>query len=320
MKKHLIETDDLRADLYLIGYPEMGESQVFVIKKKNSNIIFFSAVIDCYTENSINKTIEILNEYNIESLDLLCWTHPDDDHSLGIQDIVENFCTNNTKILLPEGIYGSDDDFVEYNSSIINFFSRIKDNNLNRTYNINSTTVFPYQTQGIETVLFVRGLTEIKFQITALAPISAIVRRKISGKLKIKNNISIALLFEFGELALFLTGDIEDQTIRLIASNSLSNLSYLKTPHHTSFSSVALLDILSEYYTESKIPVTCTTAFRKYNLPDEELIEKYKPYTNSFYTTHNDSSLDAFGIIKFEFNPFDNTAINSLLGSARKIY
>ena len=299
----------------------MGESQVIFLKDIASGVIYFSAVIDCYTYDSINKTIDLLTANSIKSLDLLCWTHPDDDHSIGINEIFDQFCETTTLILLPEGVYGNENDFVDYNSDILDFFVAIKGNNIGRKYNVDSASAIVGQTKGVKTLNFVQGLNEIKFQISALAPIGAIIRRRIDEGLSVKNDISIALLVEFGELSFFFAGDIENQTIGLLPNHLLSNLSYLKTPHHTSNSSDNLLRIFNAVFkSDYKIPLTCSTAFRKYKLPNLELVNNYKTYTESFFTTHDDSSLEKFGVIKVEFNPFDNSYKLSLLGSSRKLY
>ena len=319
--KIFLDSDNLRLIVYVIGYPQMGESQVILLKDIISGNIYYSAVVDCYKLQDINKTIDILNENNIRSLNLLCWTHPDDDHSYGIDEIFKNFCNYKTKILLPEGIYGDPNDFVDYKPKYLDFFEDLKKNNSKAAYNVHSATVIEGEVQGVETIYFQRGINEIKFRISTIAPISAIVRRRIQAGLSTKNDISISLLFSLGELSLFLTGDIENQTINLIAREFLPEITFLKTPHHTSKSSDALLSVFERQYDfEYKIPFTCTTAFRKHKLPDDELIEGYRMFSNTFYTTHDDLSVEKFGYINFEFNPFDNTAKEKLSGSARRIY
>ncbi len=319
--KFFLDSNGLRLIVYVIGYPEMGESQIVILRDINSKNIYYSAVIDCYKLDNINKTIDILVENNINYLNLLCWTHPDDDHSFGIDEIFKKFCNNNTKVLLPEGVYGSANDFINYKPKFLDFFDNLKKNNINTAYNVSSASVIEGEIQGIETIFFQLGLNEIKFRISAIAPISAIVRRRIQSGLNKKNDISIALLFSLGELSLFLTGDIENQTINLISIDFLPEITFLKTPHHTSKSSDALLSLFERKYEyEYKIPFTCTTAFRKYDLPDDKLVEGYRMISDTFYTTHDDLSDEKFGYLSFEFNPFDNTANEKLFGSARRIY
>ena len=135
-KKIFLNDDNLRAEVYLIGYPKMGESQLVLLRDKSNGKIYFSAVIDSYTHESVNKTIELLKSNSVTQLNLLCWTHPDKDHSIGIDSIFNDFCSNDTLILLPEGVNGSESDFVDYDVDILNFFESIKKNNSGNYYNI----------------------------------------------------------------------------------------------------------------------------------------------------------------------------------------
>lgn len=305
----------------MIGYPEMGESQVIILKDDISGAIHYSAVIDCFEYKSINKTREILSDNGISELNLLCWTHPDDDHSEGMAGLISDFCSLNTKVVLPEGIYGSEEDFVDYKPKHLDFFETLRDNNSKKNYNVNSASVFQDEIKGIETIYYIHGLIEFKFRICALAPISAIVRRRLNSGLKNKNDISIALLFSLGEISLFFSGDIENQTINLIAKELLPEITFLKTPHHTSKSSDALLNIFDEVFdNEYKIPFTCSTAYKKFLLPDVDLINKYKMYSDTFYSTNDDSSSEKFGYFKIEFDPFNNNVEVNVIGSARRIF
>ena len=320
-KKIFLDSGNLKLIVYVIGYPEMGESQVVILKDDISGVIHYSAVIDCYEYKNINKTNEILQDHNISELNLLCWTHPDDDHSEGMGSLISDFCSANTKVLLPEGIYGSEMDFVDYKPKHLDFFEKLRENNAKRRYNVNSASVIQDEIKGIETIYYVYNLIEFKFRICALAPISAMVRRRFKSGLKNKNDISIALLVSLGELSLFFSGDIENQTINLIAKEHLPEISFLKTPHHTSKSSDALLNIFDEVFeNEYKIPFTCSTAYKKFSLPDVDLVNKYKMYSDSFYSTNDDLSVEDFGYFKIEFDPFNNKAEVDVRGSARKIF
>jgi hypothetical protein len=299
----------------------MGESQVLVVKDINNDKIYYSAVIDCYTVDGINKTADILNGHGITAINLLCWTHPDDDHSIGLGDIVDIFCNEHTKVLLPEGIYGQEGDFVTYKPEILKFFVAIQSNNAGRKYNVLTATTIPGQVQGVERMKYLEGLREIPFEIHAMAPCSAIIRRRKELGLRTKNDISIALLVTFAELSFFLTGDIEDQTIENLDGDRLATLSYLKTPHHTSTSSEKLLDLFDAVFVESyRVPITCSTAYRRHNLPDAVLIERYRVYSETFYTTHNDTSHERYGVIEMIFDPYDNSYTESLQGSAQRIF
>lgn len=60
-------------ELYLIGYLNNGESILIALRDKEN--IWFTAVVDAFKYYNINKTLDIIKELNIQTLDLLCLTH-----------------------------------------------------------------------------------------------------------------------------------------------------------------------------------------------------------------------------------------------------
>ena len=74
MDKNFIEK--LEMVVYTIGYSVEGESIIILIKR-DDDFIEYTVVIDGYKVSSCNKTIDILEDNGIKSIDLLCWTHPD---------------------------------------------------------------------------------------------------------------------------------------------------------------------------------------------------------------------------------------------------
>jgi len=95
----------LQIVIYLIGYSSQGESIIFSIEADNGdNVKLFCAVIDSYEIANINKTIETIDKLGYKKIDLLCWTHPDEDHSLGIDTLLSKYVDNNSIILIPENI------------------------------------------------------------------------------------------------------------------------------------------------------------------------------------------------------------------------
>lgn len=86
MSKIRLYSNSLFFEVYLIGYNSQGESILFFLRTDEG--VIYSGVVDCYTYKSINKTIDLLKKENIEKIDFLCWTHPHDDHSLGIDKLL----------------------------------------------------------------------------------------------------------------------------------------------------------------------------------------------------------------------------------------
>ena len=77
--------------------------------------VFYTMVVDCYAKGDVNKTKELLDKFHVVHIDLLCWSHPDKDHSVGVDTLIENYCDDRSCILVPYGIEGRDEDCVKYN-------------------------------------------------------------------------------------------------------------------------------------------------------------------------------------------------------------
>lgn len=93
----LDKTEEVHISIYHIGYSSEGESSLFILHTSDKNVLY-SIVIDCYEENC-NETDRILEEWQLErKVNLIIWTHPHDDHSLGIDNIIGKYSNDKTKI------------------------------------------------------------------------------------------------------------------------------------------------------------------------------------------------------------------------------
>jgi beta-lactamase superfamily II metal-dependent hydrolase len=119
----------------LIGYSNQGESIVFLLKADGH--VAYAGVVDCYECNSINKTIDILNTEGVEKIDFLCWTHPHDDHTVGLNRILESFCDDRTKIWITD-IYPKSYD--NYSQESIKLYESIKNRITKRNSNVKIAT------------------------------------------------------------------------------------------------------------------------------------------------------------------------------------
>ncbi|WP_185286183.1 MBL fold metallo-hydrolase [Chryseobacterium indologenes] len=302
MKKFVDDIDELTLEVFTIGYSEKGESQIIILFDNKNDNPLLTFVIDCYATARFHKTKEILDSYKIKHIDHFIWTHTDEDHSTGIEVLIDDYCNKKTNFYFPEAINGNIKDLVDYNAEVKACFDKINAFNISQNYNVNSiSTVAGQHTQVLKSQ-FVDTKTSknFSFEVLAIAPISAIIKRRInSGKIATKNDFSIATLFKVGELNLLFSGDIENQTINLIPNYLFENLTYIKTPHHTSKTSTKLLDKLDEVYI-NKVPFAISTTYRANKLPDKELIKDYKKYVTSFISTGDGT--EGFGYVKIIYN------------------
>lgn len=317
MKYFVDNLNDLILDVYTIGYSSQGESQVIIFKEKSKSRVILSFVIDCFSYQEKHITMDILASYNIETLDYFIWTHTDEDHSIGIANLIESFCNNKTQFILPEGVSGNERDFINYNQEISESFSLINSFNQGQNYNVNTATVVLGSHQQILKRIYIDKNTsnELIFEVLAIAPISPIIRRRWEqGVAKKKNDVSIATRFNVGELSLLFSGDIENQSINHIPGYLFDNLSFIKTPHHTSPSSDKLIYKLEETLQEKKVASATSTVYTSHKLPNQELIKKYLKHVDSFSSTG--SGENGYGYIKTTFSIISKQMEESLHGDA----
>ena len=187
------DINEITLEVYTIGYTEKGESQVIILFDRKNNQCLFSFVIDCFSVDNTNITIDILNQYSIEHLDYFIWTHTDEDHSIGINSIIDNFCDQHTQFYLPEGVAGNENDFINYNQEVEECFNKINAFNTATNYNVHTlTSVVGGHTHVLKMfIIDSQNSNQFAFEVIGIAPISALIRRRWqSGEAKKKNDFT----------------------------------------------------------------------------------------------------------------------------------
>lgn len=261
--------------LYIIGYKNKGESIIFILREKNE--IYFSSIIDSYKRSDCEIIKKILEEeHKLEKFNYIFWTHPHEDHSTGLEEIVANYSNEKTVFITPQ--------YVELSKKNLN----AKEKQVLKKM-IKNAGKYKYQktfvNDGGENLIFEQDFISISegqrfsFTIKSLAPHSGVleeIRKKSKRKV---NDFSICLKFELSSkelgvsYSILLTGDIENKTIELLNKKKLKEINLLKIPHHASATS----DILAEKI-ENDTPnqmIACTTSYKTGNLPKREVLQNY---------------------------------------------
>ena len=277
-KKIISDFHEIYLDIYLIGYPTEGESIVCCLKTDSDVSSFlFVGVIDCYRNKQCNYTIKLLKNLKIPKLDLLCWTHPDLDHSLGIDELLQEYVDSNTVVSIPTSLLNYRKKFNEVSQKSCQII-------LNRLKQRKRENKILLQTTCNNTEVYERDYLDINqdksysLRIKALAPASSMIENLLNRK-AIENNIfSIALCLQFDMLNVLFTGDIQNNAIRALKNiwDLPDNFHYIKIPHHGSSSSSELIKFLAS----QKKPTfmgnfACSTVFSKAHLPEKEILREY---------------------------------------------
>lgn len=293
------EFHDIYIDVFLCGYEEEGESNVFILYTiKPKYKILYSLVIDCYDDGSINITKKILDKLSEKlgkkiKLDMVIWTHPHDDHTKGLKLIIENYCNKNTKIIAAN-IANSNIEFSETSQGLIKYLTTINYHLKNR-WNISTTEKLGDLLQSIQFTGKVDLIKEL--EIKCIAPCPDIISQEITED--VLNHLCIGVVIEVksdeGSLNFMFAADMEEKTIREVISEQEaegipSQYDYIKIPHHGGLSGELITGLLDS---ENKSDIAASTIFSKtmkdgvsYN-PNEEVLKRFREYVNEVDVTTN---------------------------------
>ena len=80
---------ELICKVFILGHPSQGESIVFLLYGDNQ--IIYSCIIDSFVQHGKVITMDFLFSLGIDKINDLFWTHPHDDHSDGIIELIDTF-------------------------------------------------------------------------------------------------------------------------------------------------------------------------------------------------------------------------------------
>lgn len=304
--------EELVIEINVIGYKTEGESSVVFIKYDSG--IAFSIVVDCFCYQNKNKTIEILRNNNVKSIDYLCWSHPDYDHSKGMCDIYDEFVNEKTIINIPENV---DNAYEISSNKVKDLFDTLKKESCKRKTNVYTVSDNKDLLYYRDDILFLYDDYDFLLKMESFAPNSGLIREKsLDGDFN-KNDYSIGFTMSLGGDILMFTGDMGNTTIAELIK--LPNQPYfLKIPHHGSETSSEMLDVLDS------VNVVCSTVYRKgkNNLPSQNIINSYKKKTNNLYITSSDTNNPndyGYGVINISIDVLNDSFQTTLYGDAISI-
>lgn len=291
--------NNLIFELYLIGHKNLGESIVFFVKSHYKCL--YSGVVDCYSTDRVAVVEKLLQDNNITELSFLCWTHPHDDHSLGIINIFDNFCTQNTSIWIPDVSSIEPDAYSKESAEFYKkLFSKFKIKKTSFLWDINTVS----DNKNLVSVHFNNLNIIHNFTIDSFSPPSrCIIYDRTKNKIRNINYYSIGLIINIGIYYILLGGDVQNEILRNIPQFDINGIEYLKIPHHGSDTS----DFIINKFTQDIHPVIATTTvFRSKNLPNKVILEKYKEWgVQSLICTghiNKRNDTDDYGYIKTTFD------------------
>ena len=108
---------ELICKVFILGHPSQGESIVLLLYGDNQ--IIYSCIIDSFVQHGKVITRDFLFSLGIDKINDLFWTHPHDDHSDGIIELIDTFTPQNIYVpaelqRMPDGDKSISANVLEY--------------------------------------------------------------------------------------------------------------------------------------------------------------------------------------------------------------
>lgn len=303
---------DVRLHLYVIGYPSQGESIIMIFSEGEK--ILKSIVTDCYSDANCDCIYRILNSYNNPKIDWFIWTHPHEDHSKGIPNLLDNFDQgHNGHIFIPSNLHSIHKNFENLLcADAKDALTYLKTNycpkaNIGPRRHRNYHTV-QFDPDCFEPVcyrFFIQdSSSEIPVCLSVLGPDNIASLHNSDGTIQLKENaLSVVYTLDVNRLVLFMAGDITNRGAEVIPDEYFQNFHFLKIPHHGSNEPKAFYNRM--ILNEEKESIGVTTRFLGQQLPRPEAMEIYTSYLGTVFSTHSADKGKDFGYVHLQYNPME---------------
>lgn len=298
----ITSSGDLRVKIFVIGYKNQGESIIilFIDAGEEGCPVKYSIVIDCYKYNKRNITDEILRRYSVGTISMLCWTHPDLDHSVDIDTLIKKYCKESTQILLPAHFYNEPSDIITINNKTLRgAVDKVFNLNRLKKRTVTNISVTDRGYNEIKSLKFAGVDKSVFVSVNAVTPISSILANYVKKRNHNvnKNELSISFIINIDGYYLYFGGDTINGHIDAINPAFLEQCRFVKIPHHSSDTSTNLLSYLPQ-----EIDTACTTIFSARNLPKESVLQGYCSIGKVFSTGSNNNKKYNYGVVEYEYD------------------
>lgn len=264
---------ELICKLFILGHASQGESIVFILYGDNQ--IIYSCVVDSFVQNNQVVPKVLLSNLGIDKITDLFWTHPHDDHSNGLLELIQHFTPQS--IFIPTELQKLPENNNSVSAKILESINEYKGYDRR----------FQYQprVRGLAANMYLYnerlsvGEYSVPFELFAVAPCSGKVRKNaVDENYSTLNDYSIVLELIVGDFSILLTGDVQNRMISFMAeelSMTIPTPNILKIPHHGSKDSTDIVNLFSgDWLTD----IAVTTAKRSSDLPRDEALQCYDSY------------------------------------------
>lgn len=310
---------NIRLHIYVAGYPTQGESILIIVSEIDKPLI--TIVTDCYVYSKYNHISSLLKSWGNPSIDFFIWTHPHEDHSLGIQNF---FKTHDSKkqshILMPTNFVNAAN-CSQYKEEATKAYLYISQN-----YSKKNKYHPVHYDQYLESQKFNLRLEKktdknefYDLQIEILGPNPGDTIQN-ADKGYNNNKFSIVYKLSLNGIVVFMGGDMDKTSLKFIDNDHFKNISFVKIPHHGSKNIKGFLQKLGQNTAFYKY--AATTVDKKNKLPVKEILDGYHSIMTEVDCTGPKNGLkasDKYGCIHIEYDVANAFPLNKkLYGNAYK--
>lgn len=302
--KDKLDFNELILHIYVVG-GKGGNGEGILILFQYQDKILKTISVDCcqalVNGKKCNLLDSLLTHYGVTHIDCFVWTHPHEDHTNGLENLIEKYYRKGSIGIIPKQIYGADNDIVKMgpvSKSVLKKFNAKFDKK--RLVSIDclcseKRKVFSFT---LEDSLTGQQKNIILYCLTPMAYLLDDKRRKqqkISNSLL--NDISLSLILDVDGYCFFFGGDATDKVLKDADTKSLYGCRWIKIPHHASKTAMNVVQ-----YFNHQVDSAVTTSFLTQHLPVNDVLDKYKNITQQIYVTQKQKEDNApFGMVSYQY-------------------
>lgn len=283
----------------------MGESILLLLCDEET--VLYTVLTDCYSIDDIgseyNHVHSILDKYNVSQINAFIWTHPDKDHSIGIENTLNLYDKEHqAEIFIPEGlIYDgkTGDSFCDEARLAINYiyshYSKKGSQTAKRHIHTVSTDDHEIRDLVIFDIFADDEMDPVICKFRFVQPYSEFCNHANFWDMELEHNLmSIVFSLELNGRNYLFTGDLMDDGARRIKQDEFfSRINYIKIPHHGSDHSEEFLGMVTHYYNNynNHWLTSTVTRFNRSNDPKDRILKMYCKLGDVYYITNDNNKV-----------------------------
>ena len=315
--------NDLRLRIYTIGYPVMGESVLALLC--DGDQVLFSVVTDCYCigqekNGAYNHVDTIMTGCGVTQIDAFVWTHPDEDHSLGIESLLD--CYDNqheAEIFIPEGLIEQrkKGTLCKESCGVVDYlYSHYSNRGSHKTNrHVHTVSTDDHEVRdllGLE-IYADDEVMPMTCKFRFVLPYAEFCNHANFWDMDMEHNLmSIVYSIEINGRNYLFTGDLLDEGTKMMSDEVLSRINYIKIPHHGSEHSKEFQFKVKRFGDIRTI--STATRFDKKNDPKESTLRAYSELGDVYYVTNE--LTHKVGCIETEVDVMTDVCVTKCFGNA----